>query len=719
MSNKKKLITSALPYVNNVPHLGNIIGCVLSADVYARFCRSMGYETLYICATDEYGTATENKAREEGLTPKQVCDKYHAIHRDIYQHFQISFDYFGRTSYPEQTEIAQEIFFDLDKNGYILEQETEQTYCEHDQMFLADRYVEGVCPHCSANGAKGDQCDSCGKLLHPTELIDARCIVCGKNPVVKQTRHLYLDLPALEPALREFQHKSIQKGKWSKNAIGTTKSWMEAGLNARPITRDLKWGIPVPKEGFENKVFYVWYDAPIGYISMTKRGFPDTWKNWWFDPENTELYQFMAKDNIPFHTVIFPACLLGSKKNWTLLHHLSSTEYLNYENEKFSKSNNVGVFGTDVIESEIPIDLWRFYLLFNRPEKSDANFHWGEFFEVVNQNFIDNIGNLVHRTLTFFHKNFDGKIEPVTFSEVQTAFRDQILSMMNETVQQYDRVHIKDAIKHILAIGSAANKFFQDQEPWRSIKTNAEETKSMLILLTCIIRDIALLLEPVMPETGKRILAMLGGAKGDFAALGKWEKLNGLSVPKPKILFSKLDAEQAENFRMKFGGKEKSVDVEEPFDNILLKVGQIKTAKRHPSADKLYIEEIDCGEEKLRMIVSGLVAYVTEEELIGKKVLVAANLAPAKLRGVMSEGMVLAVENKSQLEVIDLEKFSIGDVVDSLNKESRSPSEQISIDDFFAAPMRVQNNQLVYKNNVLTIGGQPVTTKEISEGSVK
>ncbi|MCP4296927.1 MAG: methionine--tRNA ligase, partial [Proteobacteria bacterium] len=384
---KKKLITSALPYVNNVPHLGNIIGCVLSADVYARICRLFEFETLYICATDEYGTATENKAREEGLTPKEICDKYHEIHHQVYKYFNISFDFFGRTSCPEHSQITQEIYQDLERSGFIEEKETEQTYCETDQMFLADRYVEGNCPHCDYEEARGDQCDQCGKLLQPTELKNPKCQVCGNTPSRKLTKHLYLKLPDLEPKLKNFHQQSTVQGKWSSNAISVVRSWIDKGLISRPITRDLSWGVKVPKKGYENKVFYVWFDAPIGYISSTMKMKPSDWQTWWLSPETTELYQFMAKDNILFHTVVFPASLLGTGKPWTLLHHINSTEYLNYENTKFSKSRGTGVFGTDVMNSDIPVDLWRFYLLFNRPEKSDSNFSWDQFLDDINNNF--------------------------------------------------------------------------------------------------------------------------------------------------------------------------------------------------------------------------------------------------------------------------------------------------------------------------------------------
>src|SRR3989339_268042 len=311
---KKRLITSALPYVNNIPHLGNLIQ-VLSADCFARFCRSKGYETLYVCGTDEYGTASETRALQEGVEPRELCDRYHIIHRDIYQWFELDFDSFGRTSSPMQTAIVQDIFKKVDAAGYIRESEIEQLYCEHDQRFLADRFVEGVCPKCGSTGARGDQCDSCGSLLDPTELVDPKCGVCGSTPVLRSTKHLYIDLPKALPLLEKWLDTASVEGFWAKNAIQTTRSWIRDGLKERAITRDLKWGIPVPKEGFENKVFYVWFDAPIGYISITA-AFTTDWRSWWQDNDNVELYQFIGKDNIPFHTVIFPTTLLASGDPW-------------------------------------------------------------------------------------------------------------------------------------------------------------------------------------------------------------------------------------------------------------------------------------------------------------------------------------------------------------------------------------------------------------------
>ena len=458
----KRLITSALPYVNNIPHLGNLLQ-VLSGDVFARFCRLKGYETLYIGGNDEYGTATETRALEEGKSPRELCDYYHKIHTEIYKWFNISFDKFGRTSTPQQTEITQSIFKDLDSRGFIKEETSEQVYCNNCGRFLADRFVKGICPACGYEGARGDQCENCGKLLDPLDLKSPVCSTCGHTPEVKPTKHLYIDLPGILPEYEKWMKKASVEGRWAKNALQMTQAWIRDGLHERAITRDLKWGIPVPKEGYEDKVFYVWFDAPIGYISITKclgdeKGFD--WKDWWLNPENVELFQFIGKDNIPFHTVIFPCSLIGSGKNWTKLFHMSSTEYLNYEGGKFSKSQGIGVFGSDAMESGIPADIWRFYMFYNRPEKADTLFTWKDFQEKINGELVGNLCNLVNRTLTFVIRYFDGKI-PVCdrIPELWTS----VLEKEKNITENMEWAELKDALHEIFAISSIANKAFQQK----------------------------------------------------------------------------------------------------------------------------------------------------------------------------------------------------------------------------------------------------------------
>ncbi|KAJ9697280.1 hypothetical protein PVL29_009185 [Vitis rotundifolia] len=399
------LITSALPYVNNVPHLGNIIGCVLSADVFARYCRLRGYNVLYICGTDEYGTATETKAMEDNCSPQQICDKYHKIHKEVYDWFDISFDEFGRTSTPQHTEVCQAIFKKLMENNWLSENTMQQLYCETCQRFLADRLVEGTCPtlDCNYDSARGDQCEKCGKLLNPTELKDPRCKVCQSTPQIRDTDHLFLELPLLKDKLEEYINNMSIAGCWSQNATQATYAWLKEGLRSRCITRDLKWGVPVPHEKYKDKVFYVWFDAPIGYVSITACYTPE-WEKWWKNPENVDLYQFMGKDNVPFHTVMFPSTLIGTGENWTLMKSISVTEYLNYEAGKFSKSKGVGVFGNDVKDTKIPAEVWRYYLLTNRPEVSDTLFTWVDLQAKLNTELLNNLGNFINRVLSFIAK---------------------------------------------------------------------------------------------------------------------------------------------------------------------------------------------------------------------------------------------------------------------------------------------------------------------------
>ena len=546
---KKRLVTSALPYVNNIPHLGNLTQ-VLSADVFARFSRSLGIETFYVCGTDEYGTASETRALQEGVSPRELCDHYHKIHEDIYKWFNISFDYFGRTSTPMHTKIVQDIFRLVDANGYIREEEIEQLYCPHCQRFLADRFVLGKCPHCGSEGARGDQCDACQSLLDPTDLIEPKCSVCGTTPVPRKTRHLYIDLPKALPLLKSWMEKASVEGFWAKNAVQVTNSWIRDGLKERCITRDLKWGIPVPRPGFEDKVFYVWFDAPIGYISMTASARED-WKRWWQDPDNTELFQFIGKDNIPFHTVIFPASLLATGEKWTMLHHMSSTEYLNYEGGKFSKSQGIGVFGNDVQETGIPADVWRFYMFYNRPEKSDVNFSWYEFMEKVNGELIGNLSNLVNRTLTFIARFYDGIIPEGECDEgllgVMREKEERITDLLNHAEE-------RDALRTIFSLCDEGNKAFQDGEPWKTRKEDPAAAARLLRTLCLMIKDVAVMIEPYMPSTAAKIFSFFGSRTWNWQSLGSFDGLE--KVGSVSLLFSKLEKERIDELKDRYSGSQ-------------------------------------------------------------------------------------------------------------------------------------------------------------------
>ncbi len=704
---KKRLITSALPYVNNIPHLGNLTQ-VLSADVFARFCRSRGYETLYICGTDEYGTASETRALQEGVTPRELCDRYHKIHAEIYKWFNINFDYFGRTSTPLQTEIVQHIFNKVDENGYISEKESEQLYCPDCKRFLADRYVTGTCPHCGYEGARGDQCDKCGTLLDPTELINPKCSVCGATPHSKKTKHLYINLPKALPLLQSWMDKASVEGFWAKNAVQITNSWIRDGLQERCITRDLKWGIPVPKEGFDDKVFYVWFDAPIGYISITANA-TENWEYWWRDPENTDLFQFIGKDNIPFHTVIFPSSLLATGEKWTMLHHMSSTEYLNYEGGKFSKSLGIGIFGNDVQETGIPADVWRFYMFYNRPEKSDFTFTWKDFQEKVNKELIGNLSNLVNRTLTFINRFYEGKLTLGGFDEELVA---QIKTKEEEITNFLERADERDAIRAIFELSDIGNKAFQDGEPWKMRNEDPEKAQTLLRTLLYLIRDLAVMITPYMPSTGDKILSFLSSQGLDWSSVGTFE--GDITLSTVELLFTKLEDKRIEELRVRYSGsqaereekkdepkraknapeKKEEGSILDPWANkVILKVSKIVECERHPEGEKLYILKLDCGEPELRTIVSSIVPYYKREELMNRNIVLVSNLKPANFRGVKSYGMLLAAADKdddshSTCEVIFADDFAPGTVLEYEGQpETEKITTYLKADHFFDMPM--------------------------------
>ncbi|KAG7290746.1 hypothetical protein NEMBOFW57_000749 [Staphylotrichum longicolle] len=585
------LITSALPYVNNVPHLGNIIGSVLSADVFARFCRARGLPTIYVCGSDQYGTATETKALSEGVDPATLCAKYHAIHKDIYDWFRIDFDVFGRTPTPEHTSIVQDIFTRLWNNGFIEQRETTQAYCPTHDSFLADRYVEGECSICHDKGARGDQCDACGNLLDPLEpdldasgnqetkatgwLINPRCKLDGTTPEKRQTKHLYLRLDALQDEIKDWL-VSIEKG-WSANCVSITHSWLDQGLKPRGITRDLKWGVPIPTnlkglsdEDYAKKVFYVWFDACIGYPSITKT-YTDAgnsegsdWEKWWKNPDDVSLYQFMGKDNVPFHTIIFPASQLGTRENWTKVKHLSTTEYLNYEGGKFSKSKGVGVFGNNARDTGIDPDIWRYYLLSRRPETSDSEFKWEEFVDANNNDLLKNLGNLCQRIIKFCQAKMDGVVPEHDLSKFPALqqHKEDVDKHLQEYITSLKTLKLR-AGSSISAIG---NKLLQDNK--LSNQLIAEEPDRCRAVIGIALNHIHLLaniLSPYMPEKSQSILRQLGvkGPNGEEEVPvhipDTWEAdalKPGHAIGTPELLFANIPAAKIEEWRDAFGGEE-------------------------------------------------------------------------------------------------------------------------------------------------------------------
>ena len=574
------LITSALPYVNNVPHLGNIIGCVLSADVYARFCRARGYNCVYVCGTDEYGTATETRAIEEGVTCQALCDKYNAIHREIYAWFGIEFDNFGRTPSRYQTDIAQDMFRRLRENGFLEEKTIEQLYSEPLKKFLADRYVTGTCPKCGYEDARGDQCDGCGTLLNPTELLEPKCALSGSTPVLKSTKHVFLNLPLLQEELGAYIERASGGGDWSGNCMSVTKAWLDQGLKSRCISRDLKWGTPVPLDGFRDKVFYVWFDAPIGYISITAGYCGDDWKAWWKPAEyfeggdvpEVEMTQFMGKDNVPFHTIIFPACQIGTKEPWTMMSSISVTEYLNYEDGKFSKSRGVGVFGNDAKETGIPVEVWRYYLLSMRPENADSAFQWDDFAAKNNADLNDNLGNFINRTLKFVFARFGGVVPGVEaaaaagnahVAKVLEEYGNKVADLVKEYNVLMEAKKMRQALFTAMQVSKAGNLFFQETEIWKVIKDDEAAAAAYISACFGTVAVAAALLNPFMPSFTRKLLGQMnldeGPGLGDDLAtrclsIGTMVAAGHALKDDPTPIFRKITDDEVAGFRERFAG---------------------------------------------------------------------------------------------------------------------------------------------------------------------
>lgn len=556
------LITSALPYVNNVPHLGNIIGSVLSADVFSRYCKARGLPTLFVCGTDEYGTATETKAIEEKCTPEELCSKYNKIHAEVYEWFNIGFDIFGRTPTHQQTEIAQDIFTKLHQNGYLEERTTVQPYCETHKAFLADRFVEGTCPLCGYEDARGDQCDKCGHLLDPLDLLKPRCKLDGASPVPKETKHVFLLLDKLQKSVEEWSEKSSKEGAWSANGIHITKSWLQEGLKPRGITRDLKWGTKVPLAGYDEKVLYVWFDACIGYVSITAN-YTDQWQKWWHNPENVSLYQFMGKDNVPFHTVVFPASQLGTGEKWTMLNHLSTAEYLNYEKGKFSKSRGIGVFGTSAKDTGIPSDVWRYYLLSRRPETGDTEFEWDGFIASNNNELLKNLGNFVNRIIKFINSaNYDDVVPDYTKYADEDGALASHKKEVNEALKTYlksmDAVKIRQGLFDAFHISYLGNKLLQANKLDNALaKEQPERCAAVAGLALNHVHLLASLVAPYLPATTKSILEQL---KMDLLIIpDDWKADSikpGHKIGKAAYLFSQIKPEKEKEWRDMFGGEE-------------------------------------------------------------------------------------------------------------------------------------------------------------------
>ena len=562
----KILITSALPYINGVPHLGHMVGCLLPSDVYARYMRMMGNEVLYICGTDEHGTASEVGALKEGLPVEEYCNKYHERHKKTYKDFNLSFDFFGRSSSEQNKEMTYHIFEQLDKNGFITEKTMKQVYSVDDKMFLADRYITGTCPHCGYDKARGDQCENCTKVLEPTDLINPRSTVSGStNLEVRETKHLFLNLPKIEEKLVEWL--KTKEAFWPDVAYSIAKKWVKEGLQPRCITRDLKWGFPVNKEGYENKVFYVWFDAPIGYIGITKQWAdekPDerNWKDWWMDAKDLRYVEFMGKDNVPYHSITFPATLLGTGENWTKVDYLKGFSYLTYEGGKFSKSEHRGIFAEDAIK-EFPADYWRYWLMANAPEASDSSVSLESFVATVNKDLNGVLGNFAQRVMKMTASKL-GAFVPVggELQGVDNEFINTLQIKVDDYFRYMNQLEFRKAINELRSIWVEGNNYITKTEPWTVIKEDEIRAATILRLCLNVVRIYAALSAPLMPDTSAKIMAKFGLSSDDLPILKDFnvaKEIQALKVGMPfetgEALFERITPEKLAELQQKYGGQ--------------------------------------------------------------------------------------------------------------------------------------------------------------------
>lgn len=562
----KILVTSALPYINGVPHLGHMVGCLLPSDVYARYMRMMGNEVLYVVGTDEHGTTSEVGALKAGMDVQAYCDMNHDRHYRTCKDFELSFDYFGRTSSEQNKEMTYHIFEQLDKNGFIEERTVKQIYSIDDKMFLADRYITGTCPHCGYDKARGDQCENCTKVLEPTDLIDARSTISGsKNLEVRETKHLFLNLPKIEPKLREWL--KTKEAFWPEVAYSIAQKWIKEGLQPRCITRDLKWGFPVNKAGFEDKVFYVWFDAPIGYIGITKQWSDEkpeerNWKDWWYGAKDVRHVEFMAKDNVPYHAITFPATLLGTGEPWTQVDYLKGFSYLTYEGGKFSKSEQRGIFAEDAVK-EFPADYWRYWLMSNVPESSDSSFSFDLFAAVVNKDLNGVLGNFVSRVLKMTSSKIGNEVP--TGGEL-TAVENELIANLQQHTDDYfkymNELEFRKALNELRAIWVEGNNYISVTEPWAVIKTDAERAAAILRVCINLIRIFAILSAPIMPDVAAKMLAKLHLDAKDMPLLKGFniaKEITAVKAGQPfevgDMLFERITPEKVEELKQKYGSK--------------------------------------------------------------------------------------------------------------------------------------------------------------------
>lgn len=628
----KILVNCALPYSNNPLHLGHIAGSYISADIFVRYHRLSGNQVLYVSGSDEHGTPITLTAEKLGVTPGEIADRYHREHLETFRKLDIDFDIFTRTSYPEHQEVSDQFILDFMQKGYLREHEMISPFCLTCNRFLPDRYIEGTCPHCGFEGARGDQCDNCGRTLDPQELKEPRCIISGDAPQFRETTHLFFALDRFQDSLLKWLG---DKNYWKQNVLGYTRNFISSGLKERPVTRDIEWGLTVPVKGFEKKRVYVWFEALMGYISgamiySKNIGKPDLWKEYYMDGE-VKGYYFLGKDNIPFHTIIWPAMLMA-RGGLNLPFNVPANEYLTYKGQKFSKSRKIGFTVNEILEV-VPKDYLRFYLAYNLPEFADSDFVLDDVESRVNTELIDKFGNYVNRVLEFIRKKGVDVNNHPELGRDDLAFISSFIEGENKVLDYLDKVEIKKALFQWLELVKNANQYLNDSAPWTLVKSDPEAAKTKLFVSMVLARDLTLLLNPFLPQTSDRILESIGSriinsGEKSFRRLGD---LDDSFLPKSTgPPFSPMDLSS---------NNPNGLDI---------KTGTVLSMQDHPSADRLVVLKVSLGYREAQ-IVAGLKGKVDQSELVGKKVAILDNIKWARLRGIESQGMILAADDGNRV----------------------------------------------------------------------
>ena len=659
MNNKtfnRTLVTAALPYANGGVHIGHLAGVYVPSDIYVRYLRLRKQEVLFVCGSDEHGVPVTIRARKEGCTVQEVVDRYHQLIKQSFEDFGISFDIYSRTTSDTHKKVASDFFRTLYDKGEFLERESEQYYDEEAKTFLADRYITGECPHCHNPNAYGDQCEKCGKDLSPTELINPESKVSGSKPVLRKTKHWYLPLDKHQEWLGPW---IASHPEWRPNVSGQCKSWLDMGLQPRAVSRDLDWGIPVPVEGAEGKVLYVWFDAPIGYISNTKELLPDTWEKWW-KSEDTRLLHFIGKDNIVFHCIVFPA-MLKAEGSYILPDNVPSNEFLNLEDDKISTSRNWAVWLHEYLQ-DFPgkQDVLRYVLTANAPETKDNNFTWADFQARNNNELVAVYGNFVNRALQLTQKYYDGEVPACgELTESDRATIEEFRGVKADVERLLDTFRFRDAQKEAMNLARIGNKYLADAEPWKVIKTDPERVKTILYVSLQLVANLAIAFEPFLPNSSAKLREMLANPELTWERLGQTDLLAaGTVLPKPELLFEKIEDETIQAQLDKLAAIKKQNEQDnyrandikptipfEDFEKLDIRVGTVTACERVPKMKKLLRFDIADGLEN-RVIVSGIAQHYEPEQLVGKQVCFIANLAPRTFKnGLTSEGMILSALN--------------------------------------------------------------------------